>query len=69
MHQHRIIQTLAVKVFKMKNELSPILGRMLNNRINSYNLGDFQKFATEIKKSQQLVWSGNVQFLLKTVQC
>ena len=52
-HQ-RNIQALLTEVFKMKNELAPpIMESILNKRFNTYNLRNFQEFATERKRT---VW-------------
>ena len=50
------IQALLTEVFKMKNELAPpIMESILNKRFNTYNLRNFQEFATERKRT---VWYG-----------
>ena len=53
-NHHRNIQALSIEVFKMKNELAPpIMESILNKRFNTYNLKNFQEFATERKRT---VW-------------
>ena len=55
-NHHRNIQALLVEVFKIKNELaSPIMEAISNKRFNTYNLRNFQEFATERKRT---VWYG-----------
>ena len=55
-NHHRNIQALLIEVFKMKNELAPpIMESILNKIFNTYNLRNFQKFATERKRT---VWYG-----------
>ena len=55
-NHHRNIQALLIEVFKMKNELAPpIMDSTLNKRFNTYNLRNFQEFATERKRT---VWYG-----------
>ena len=45
-----IFKPLLTEVFKMKNGLAPpIMKSVLNKRINTYNLRNFQEFATERK--------------------
>ena len=52
-HQ-RNIQTLLIKVFKMKDGLvSPIMEPMLNRRVNRQNLRNFQEIVTDRKRT---VW-------------
>ena len=51
-----ISKALLIEVFKMKNELAPpIMESILNKRFNTYNLRNFQEFATERKRT---VWYG-----------
>ena len=53
-NHHRNIQALLIEVFKLKNELAPpIMESILNKRFNTYNLRNFQEFATEKKRT---VW-------------
>ena len=53
-NHHKNIQALLIEVFKMKNELAlPIIESILNKRFNTYNLRNFQEFATERKRT---VW-------------
>ena len=55
-NHHGNIQALLTEVFKMKNELTPpIMDSILNKRFNTYNLTNFQEFATERKRT---VWYG-----------
>ena len=55
-NHHRNIQALLIEVFKMKNELAPpIMESILNERLNTYNLRNFQEFSTERKRT---VWYG-----------
>ena len=55
-NHHRNIQALLTEVFKVKNELAPpIMESVLNTRFNTYNLRNFQEFATERKRT---VWYG-----------
>ena len=61
-NHHRNIEALLTEVFKMKNELAPpIIESILNKRLNTYNLRNFQEFATERKRT---VWYG-----LETLSC
>ena len=69
-----IFKPLLTKVFKMKNGLAPpIMKSVLNKRFNTYNLRNFQEFATERKRPFGLktlsyhypqLWS----FLLKSLK-
>ena len=53
-NHHRNIRTLLIEIFKIKIELtSPIMESMLNRRVNTYNLSNFQEFVT---KRQKTVW-------------
>ena len=55
-NHHRNIQALLIEVFKMKSGLAPpIMEPILNKRFNTYNLRNFQEFATERKRT---VWYG-----------
>ena len=55
-NHHRNIQALLIEVFKMKNEHVPVLMESISNkRFNTYNLRNFQEFATERKRT---VWYG-----------
>ena len=61
-NHHRIIQALLIEVFKMKNKLTPpIMDSTLNKRFNTYNLRNFEEFATGRKRA---VWYG-----LETLSC
>ena len=45
----------------MKDGIAPPIRKsILNKRFNSYNLKNFQEFATE-KKKNRLLWSWNLQ--------
>ena len=45
----------------MKNEIAPaIMQSMLNRRVNTYNVRNFQDFVTGRKKNR-LIWSANAQ--------
>ena len=47
-NHHRNIRTLLIEIFKIKNELTPpIMESMLNRRVSTYNLSNFQEFVTE----------------------
>ena len=47
-NHHRNTQTLLIEVFKMKNELGPpVMELMLNRRVNTYSLRNFQVLVTE----------------------
>ena len=49
-NHHRNIQTLMIEVYKMKNNLNPpIMNNMFERRNNTYNLRNFQEFATKRK--------------------
>ena len=51
-NHHRNIQALLIEVFKIKNELAPpIMESISNQRFNTYNLKNFQEFATERKRT------------------
>ena len=55
-YHHRNIQALLIEAFKMKDGLAPpIMESILNKRFNTYNLRNFQVFATERKRT---VWYG-----------
>ena len=55
-NHHRNIQVLLIEVFKTENELaSPIMESILNKRVNTCNLRNFQEFVTERKRT---VWYG-----------
>ena len=50
------IQILFIEVFKLKmNFPRPIMESMLNRRISTYNLRNFQEFVTDRKKT---IWYG-----------
>ena len=49
-NHHRNIQTLMVEIYKIKNNLNPpIMDFLFERRNNTYNLGNFQEFATKRK--------------------
>ena len=53
-NHHRNIRTLLIEIFKIKHELTPpIMESMLNRRVSTYNLSNFQEFVTE---RQRTVW-------------
>ena len=55
-NHHRNIQVLLIEIFKMKNGLAPaIMESVLNKRFNTYNLRNFQEFATGRRRT---VWYG-----------
>ena len=55
-NHHKNIHALLIEIFKMKNGLAPpIMESILNKRFNTYNLRNFQEFATERKRT---VWYG-----------
>ena len=54
--QYRSIQTLMVKIYKLKNNLNlPIMNFMFDRRNNMYNLSNFQEFATKRKRVFKIV--------------
>ena len=54
-NRHRNIKALLIEVFKMKNKLAPpMMDSILSKRYNTYNLKNFQEFATE----RRTVWYG-----------
>ena len=66
-NHHRKIQVLLTEVFKMKNELAPLIMESISNkRFNTYNLRNFQEFAAERKRP---VWYGleSLSFIVKTL--
>ena len=55
-NDNRDIQALLIKVFKMKDGLTPpIMESILNKRFNTYNPRNFQEFA---KGRKRTVWYG-----------
>ena len=55
-NHHINIHALLTEVFKMKKELAPpIMESISNKRFNTYNLRNFQEFATKRKRT---VWYG-----------
>ena len=54
--QYRRIQTLMVKIYKLKNNLNlPIMDFMFDRRNNMYNLSNFQEFVTKRKRAFKIV--------------
>ena len=52
-NHHRNIQALLIEIFKLKNELAPlIMEPTLNKRFNTYNLRNLQGLAMERKKNR-----------------
>ena len=49
-NHHRNIQTLMVKIYKIKNNLNP----MFERRKNTYNQRNFQEFATKRKRTVKM---------------
>ena len=49
---HKIIQSLMIEMFKIKNESAPpIMNSILEKRNESYNIRNFQEFLTERKRT------------------
>ena len=56
-----IFKHCEIEFFRMKNKIAPaIMQSMLNRRVNTYTLRNFQDFVTGRKKSR-LIWSANAQ--------
>ena len=54
-NHHRNIQTPMIEIYKMKNNLNPpIMGNMFERRNNTYNLRNFQEFATKRKRTVKM---------------
>ena len=54
-NHHRNIQTLMIEIYKMKINLNPpIMDNMLESRNNTYNLKNFQGFATKRKTTVKM---------------
>ena len=54
-NHHRNIQTLMIEIYKMKNNLNPpIMDNMFERRNNTYNLRNFQEFATKRKRTVKM---------------
>ena len=54
-NHHRNIQTLAVEIYKIKNNLNhPIMDFMFERRNDTYNLRNFQEFATKRKRTVKM---------------
>ena len=51
-NHHRNIQTLLIKIFKIKKGFAPpIMGSILKRRNNTYNVRNFQEFETGRKRT------------------
>ena len=51
----RNIQTLMIEIYKMKNNLNPpVMDNMFEKRNNTYNLTNFQEFATKRKRTVKM---------------
>ena len=49
------MQTLMIEIYKMKNNLNPpIMDNMFERRNNTYNLRNFQEFATKRKRTVKM---------------
>ena len=54
-NHHRNIQALMIEIYKMKNNLNPpIMDNMFERRNNTYNLRNFQEFATKKKRTVKI---------------
>ena len=54
-NHHRNIQTLVIEIYKMKNNLNPPIMDFILERWNStYNLRNFQEFATKRKRTVKM---------------
>ena len=54
-NHHRNIQTLMIRIYKIKNNLNPaIMDLMFERRNNTYNLRNFQEFASERKRTVKM---------------
>ena len=54
-NHHRNIQTLMVEIYKIKNNLNPpIMDFIFERRNNTYNLRNFQQFATNRGKTVKM---------------
>ena len=54
-NRHRNIQALMIEIYKMKNNLNPpIMDNMFERRNNTYNLRNFQEFATKRKRTVKM---------------
>ena len=55
-NHHRNIQTLLIKIFKIKKGFAlPIMGSILKERNNTYSVRNFQEFETE-GKGNSVFW-------------
>ena len=54
-NHHRHNQTLMIEIYKIKNNLTPpIKGFVFERRNNTYNLRNFQEFATKRKRTVKM---------------
>ena len=54
-NHHRNIQTLKVEIYKIKNNLDPpFMDFMFERKNNTYNLRNFQEFATKRKRTKKM---------------
>ena len=54
-NHHRNIQNQMVETYKIKNNLNPpIMDFMFEKKNNTYNLGNFQEFATKRKRTVKM---------------
>ena len=54
-NNHRNIQTLMIEIYEMKNNLNPpIMDNMFERRNNTYNVRNFQEFATKRKRTVKM---------------
>ena len=54
-NHHRNIEILMIESYKMKNNLNPpIMDKMFERRNNTYNLRNFQEFATTRKRTVKM---------------
>ena len=54
-NHHRNIQTLMIRIYKIKNNLNPaIMDLMFERRNNTYNLRNFQEFASKRKRTVKM---------------
>ena len=54
-HHHRNIQILMTEIYKIKNNLNPsVVDFMFERRNSTYNLRNFQEFATKRKRTVKM---------------
>ena len=54
-NHHRNIQTLVIEIYKTKNNVKPpIMDFILERKNSTYNLRDFQEFATKRKRTVKM---------------